>query len=158
MSAGLIAGIVVAALLAELLLFWAAGALADAPETGWGRFVAVPVSIGVVSGGLIVLCFYFLGVMESPLSPDKRLSLYFAGGLALLLSFIVPAVLFGPFLSVSLPRSALIAVMQFLLRIFLYVLIAAVVFVVLAIIQIMNRADKETAEGARPRPAVVTHA
>jgi len=150
MSAGLIVGLVVAAFLCELLVFWAAAALADVPETGWSKFVVVPGSAAVVCAGLALLLCYLLGLTESPLAPDKRTWLYLGVGLVLALTWVIPAILFMPMLSVSMSRSMLIAILQFLLRLFLYVLITAVVLVVLAILQIVKRG--ETQEGARPDP------
>ena len=60
---------------------------------------------------------------------------------ALGVAWAVPAVLYVPLLSVSVGRGMLLSVFQLLLRAFLYVLLAAVVMVVLALVQIFSGTD-----------------
>src|SRR5262249_23767322 len=119
MSPGWITGIVVAVLLGEVLVYWAAAALAEAPDTGWGKFLVTPGTSAVICAGLAVLLFYVLGLTESPLAPDKRISLYVGIAGVVALTWIIPALLFGPILSVSFGRSMFIAILQVLLRLFL---------------------------------------
>jgi hypothetical protein len=73
--------------------------------------------------------------------PENRLLVVVLGLLGLLVTWVIPGVLYAPLVPVSIPRSMFISVVQVLLRIFLYVLIAAVVMVVLAILQIARGSD-----------------
>jgi hypothetical protein len=139
----LVGGLTVVAYLVEVVLFWAAAALGDAPELGWGKTFLVSLIATVawagVGGGLI----WSLG-QGSLLAPDNRLLLVVVGLLAVLVTWIVPGVLYAPLVPVSVPRSMFISVVQVLLRIFLYVLIAAVVMVVLAVLQIVRGGDSRS--------------
>ena len=86
--------------------------------------------------------------MSSPLQQgrpapeaERRLdwrSLIFQGALALGVSWAVPAILYSPLLPVSLGRGMKISIFQALLRAFFYVFFAAVVMVVLAVVQIAS--------------------
>ena len=61
------------------------------------------------------------------LDPEQRpLALGVASGI-LAVSWLLPAILYVPLLSVSVPKGALLSLFQMLLRAFLYVLIIAIV-------------------------------
>jgi hypothetical protein len=124
----------------EVALFWAAAALGDAPLLGWKKllFVSLSATAGCAAvGGAIAWSLRSV----SFLAEENRLLAIAMILLGLLVSWVIPGVLYAPLVPVSIPRGMFIAVLQVLLRIFLYVLIAAVVMVVLAILQIWRDAD-----------------
>jgi hypothetical protein len=124
----------------EVLLFWAAAALADVP-TGWNKTVLVSLAGAVALGIVVTVTHSLLGPFTTPFDSATLPRTLLAAGLVLGLSFVLPAVLYTPLLSVSVNKGMLVSVLQVLLRIFLYVLITAVVMVVLAVLQIARRAD-----------------
>jgi hypothetical protein len=123
-------------LLAEVAVFWAAASLGDVGPLSWIKLLLVVLGVTALASGIIALVVWFSGSIDTLLAEDNRLLAGFVGAVALLVLWAVPAVLYVPLLSVSIPRSMLIAVFQWLLRGFLYLLITAVVMVVLAGIQI----------------------
>jgi hypothetical protein len=135
--------LVLLALLIEAVLFWAASALADAPDLGWGRVFGVSLAASVACaavGGAIAWSLQSVSLR----APENRLLAVAVALLALLVSWVIPGVLYAPLARVTIPRGMFISVLQVLLRVFLYVLIAAVVMVVLAVIQIFRGADVRT--------------
>jgi hypothetical protein len=132
-----IATIVVVGCAVEVVLLWAAAALADAPEIGWGKF-------GVVGSGVFLGLFaaacgmaFALGLLEKPTTGENRLpTLGAAAGLTLLVALVAPGLAYPMTLPVSLRRGLWVSVLQWLLRLFLYALITALVMVVIAVIQI----------------------
>jgi hypothetical protein len=143
-------------LLAEVAVFWAAAALGDVSPMSWVKLLVVVVVVSGLAGGVIALVVWFSGSPDTLLAEDNRLLAVFVAAAALLILWAVPAVLYVPLLSVSIPRSMLIAVFGWLLRGFLYLLITAVVMVVLACIQIYKGGEVRTQAPAPPalaRPA-----
>jgi hypothetical protein len=139
----------------EIALFWAAAALGDAPLLGWRKILLVSLAAtaatAAVGGGIA------WSVRTVPLlDPDYRLLAVVLGLLALLITWVIPGVLYAPLVPVSIPRGMFISVVQVLLRVFLYVLIAAVVMVALAAFQIWRGADSRVevpaVRGATPPP------
>jgi hypothetical protein len=144
-------GLVVVFLL-EIPLFWAASAVADAPPMGWGKLFLV---VLVVTG----LCVVLLGALDfysdataAPRDPENRPRVLIIAGLGLVGLWAVPAVLYPLLASVSIPRAMWLALLQLLLRGFLYVFLAALFMVGLAVYQILTATDTrpEKVELARP--------
>src|SRR5262245_14471103 len=128
-------GLFLAILVLEFLLLYGSTVLGnvDLNFAKWliGAFIAASVWAGVSYGGYSI----YSGLAQ-PFAPENRLMLAGATAGGLLVAWAIPALLFVPIFPVSIPRGMLISVFQLLLRIFLYVLITAVVMVVLALIQI----------------------
>jgi hypothetical protein len=133
-------GVGVAALL-EVALFWAAAALADAPERGWAKTFLVALVATAAWGAIDALVGWYAGLGPTSLAPENRPAALLVAAVALAVAWAVPAVLYVPLLSVSVGRGMLISVFQALLRAFLYVLIAAAIMVVLALVQIFSGTD-----------------
>jgi hypothetical protein len=141
----ILAGVLIAVLL-EVVLFWAAAALGNAPDLKWGKIAFVSLIASVVCGGVCGVIAWSL--RSFPLTaPENRLLLLVVALLGLLVSWVIPGVLYAPLVPVSLPRGMLISVVQVLLRLFLYVLLLAAAMVVLAIVQIVR--------GPEPRSEVL---
>jgi hypothetical protein len=140
LGSGGILTLILVALVLEVVLFWAAAALGNAPDLGLGRIFVVSLAASLacaVVGGAIAWSLQSVALLD----PDNHLLAAVIGLLALLVTWVIPGVLYAPLVPVSIPRGMLISVLQVLLRVFLYVLIAAVVMVVLAILQIWRGAD-----------------
>jgi hypothetical protein len=133
----------------EVLLFWAAAALADVP-TGWDRTFLVALAGAVVSAIVVAGTFTLLPPGAKPFESAALPRTLLAGSTVVGLGLLLPGLLYTPLLSVSINKGMLVSVLQVLLRGFLYVLITAVVMVVLAVLQIARRADA----GPHPGPAV----
>jgi hypothetical protein len=138
-----------AAVACEVLLFWAASALADVPA-GWDRTLLVSLAGAVVSGIVVAGTYAMLGPFARPFESGTLPRTLLAGSMVFGLGLLLPGLLYTPLLSVSVNKGLLVSVLQVLLRAFLYVLITGVVMVVLAVLQIARRAD------AGPSPAPVT--
>jgi hypothetical protein len=139
----LIGGIGVLALL-EVLLFWAAAALADAPEISWPKTFLVALAASALWAGAGAAITFVSGVPAVWNNPEYRPFALSVAGMCLAVSWIVPAVLYVPMLSISVPKSALISLFQMLLRAFLYALIIAFTMPFLAGLQIYNGTDVRT--------------
>jgi hypothetical protein len=143
---GMLVALILIVLLLEVILFWAAAALGNAPDLGWGKLALVSFAATVacvVVGGLIGWSLQSVSSASSVslLAPENRL---FAGVvvlLGILVTWVIPGMVYAPLVPVSVPRGMLISVVQVLLRIFLYTLIGAIVMVVLAVMQIWRGAD-----------------
>ena len=138
-------GLVVIFLL-EVVLFWAASAVADAPPMGWGKLFLVVLLVTVLSVGLTTVLGVYSGAMKikDPFDPDNRSLALITAGLGLVILWLVPAVIYPILASVSLLRGMWLALLQLMLRAFLYVIIVAIVMVVLAVIQIFTGSDSRT--------------
>ncbi|MBY0229002.1 MAG: hypothetical protein K2W96_06970 [Gemmataceae bacterium] len=148
--------VVAVGLLAEVALVWASSALADAPDQGLGKLLSV-------SAGVFLACFAAavgiaaaLNVLHDPLAEERRGAAYAAIGLAILACAVLPTLAYPSLLSVSMGKGAWMGVVQTLLRVFLYVLIIALVMVVLAVLQISRGpGEAPKAEAPAPPPALV---
>jgi hypothetical protein len=107
----------------------------------WVKLFLIVVVVSALAGSVIGLVVWFSGATQQLLSPEHRLLAVFLAAVSLVALWAVPAILYVPLLSLSIPKSMLIAVFQWLLRGFLYLLIIAVVMVVLALIQIYRGTD-----------------
>jgi hypothetical protein len=124
----------------EVALFWAAAALGDAPLLSWRKILLVSLAASAACAAVGGAIGWSLRSVAF-LAPENRLLAFVMVLLGLLVTWVIPGVLYAPLVPVSIPRGMFIAVLQVLLRLFLYVLIAAVVMVVLAVIQIWRGAD-----------------
>jgi hypothetical protein len=136
----IVLGVAVAALF-EVALLWAAASLADAPEVGWVKTVVVAAVVTAAWGALDALIGWYAELGPNSLAPENRPTALLIAAVALAVAWAVPAVLYVPLLSVSVGRGMRISVFQLLLRAFLYILLAAVVMVVLALVQIFSGTD-----------------
>ena len=133
-------GLVIVFLL-EIVLFWAASAVADAPPMGWGKLFLIVLVVTGLSVGLVGALGHYSGAMTAPLDPDNRPLVLIAAGLGLVVLWAVPAVLYPFLASVSIPRAMWLSLLQLLLRGFLYVFLAALFMVGLAVYQIFTATD-----------------
>jgi hypothetical protein len=128
-------GLFLAIFVLEFLLLYASTALGNVdlnfPKWLIGAFLAAVVWAGVSYGGYAI----YQG-LNQPFAAENRVVVIGATAAGLVLAWAIPALLFVPVFPVSIPRGMLVSVFQLLLRIFLYVLITAVVMVVLAALQI----------------------
>ena len=124
--------------LVEVALFWAAASLADAPPLGWGKTFTIALGVAAIWAAINAAIGWATGVAGQPLTPETRSTAFALGALALGVSWAVPAILYSPLLPVSLGRGMKISIFQALLRAFFYVFFAAVVMVVLAVVQIAS--------------------
>ena len=139
--------------LLEIVLFWAASAVADAPPMGWGRLLLVVLAVTALSVGLLGTLAFYTGAMTAPLDPDNRPLALITAGIGLVILWAVPAVLYPFLASVSIPRAMWLGLLQLLLRAFLYVFIAALLMVGLAVYQIFTATEarpERTELSARP--------
>ena len=139
--------------LLEIVLFWAASAVADAPPMGWGRLLLVVLAVTALSVGVLGTLAFYTGAMTAPLDPDNRPLALITAGIGLVILWAVPAVLYPFLASVSIPRAMWLGLLQLLLRAFLYVFIAALLMVGLAVYQIFTATEarpERTELSARP--------
>jgi len=119
----------------EVALFWASTALGNVEIN----------AVKLLSGALLAAIFWTGALytidrtiysQPDPLEPERRwvLALVILG--SLVVSWVVPALLFVPVLPVSVRRGMVISVFQLLLRLFLYTLVGAIIMVILALLQI----------------------
>ena len=149
----MLAVVLAVGLLAEVALLWIAAALADAPEQRWPKLFVV--GMGVFLGCFLAAAAiaFFLGVLHAPLAEDKRSATLGAAALAILASAVLPALAYPSLLSVSMGRGLWVGVLQTLLRVFLYVMLTAIVMVVLAVLQISRGGSEKKPQAALPVPA-----
>ena len=133
-------GLVVLFLL-EVVVFWAASAVADAPPMGWGKLFLVVFLVTILSVALTAGIGIYSGAMKAPFEPDNRPLALITAGLVLVVLWAIPAVIYPILASVSILRGMWLSLLQLLLRGFLYVFIVALVMVVLAVIQIIKGTD-----------------
>jgi hypothetical protein len=134
----------------EIALFYASTALGNV-EVNFGKLIVGAFIPAVVWAAVFIAGMVAFKGMESPFGPENRVIVLGAALAGLLVSWAVPALAFVPVLPVSIPRGMLVSVFQLLLRVFLYVLIAAVVMVVLAVLQILRTApEKRSPQAAAP--------
>jgi hypothetical protein len=131
-------------LLCEVALFWAAAALGDAPELGFGKTLFVALLVAAGWCGINVAIGWSSGIPAAPLAAENRMTTIAFSLVALGVSWLVSTVLYVPLIPVSIGRSMLISVFQVLLRAFLYVLLIAVIMLILAVVQIWSGTDVRT--------------
>jgi hypothetical protein len=148
--------VLVAFFVFEAGLLWASTALGNV-EVNWGKICLITLVVTAVWATASAAAGYGMNGVRPVLAPDNRLWGGIALAIAVLISWAVPALLYAPLLPVSVPRGMLISVFQVLLRVFLYTLVAAVVMVVLAVLQIRYGPQKTEGPGAAP-PARVARA
>jgi hypothetical protein len=139
------------ALAMEMVLFWASVALADGPEVKLPKIALMALLVVAACGPLIFLCFRLFGAQDQPLQVVPIWKSWAAGGLSLLVLLAVPLLLNIPLVPVSIRKGLWVAILQWLLRIFLTSLIVAFVLVVLAVLQIL-RSNKTASLPSAPPP------
>lgn len=151
LSAAEIVGGVAVLFLAEVALLWAATALVEVPPLSWTKLAAVVLVVIGLSLAVTVGIAWATGLGSPPLSPENRMHAALVSVAGLFVSLLVSAALYPLLLSISVGRSAALAVFQVLLRALLYALVIAAVMVVLALIQIWTGTDvrSETAPVVR---------
>lgn len=143
----LFAGLFLLIFVLEIVLFYASTALGNV-EIGFGKLVVGAFIAAVAWGAVFIAGLIAFRGMESPFGPENRVVVLGSALAGLLVSWAVPALVFVPVLPVTIPRGMLVSVFQLLLRIFLYVMIAAIVMVVLAVLQIMRASPEKRAPQA----------
>jgi hypothetical protein len=148
-------GLLLLVFLLEIALFWASTALGNV-EVGSSKLLvgALLATLGWV--GAVAGVWLLVGRPDSLAVPENRSPLLIYSALGLLVSWAVPAALFVPVLPVSVPRGMLVSVFQVLLRLFLYVLIGAVIMVVLAVLQIRYGPERPSGTSSLPAAGVVS--
>lgn len=131
-----IAVIVVVGCLLEVVLLWASTGIAEAPDSSWGKLIAISLPIFLVGFAATCGIAHAFGVLERPLSGESRWPLVQAIGLALLALLVFPAVIYPPTLAVSARRGMWVSALQWVLRLFMYIFVGALVMVFLALLQI----------------------
>lgn len=131
-----LAGILLGIAVCEWIVYWATLAVTDAPEqslvkTTFGAFGVSAVTVPL----LYVFYLYLVTPEESSLgSPALRWVLFFV--LSFTVAFVLPVLVYLPLLPSGVNKSTQVSIVRVLLSIFLYSLLAGVVFVVLAVLQI----------------------
>jgi hypothetical protein len=147
-------GVLALALLFEVVLFWAAASLADAPEAGILKCGLVGLLVVAICGPVTAIIFFLFGMLETAYDTNRWVATILAYGLSIVAAWALPSVLLVPIVPVSLKKGMFISVLQLLLRIFLWVLVVAVAMVALAVVQIV-RGPTETSEAPGPRVVLV---
>ena len=137
-------------LLAEVGLLWIAAALADAPEQAWAKLVAIGCGVFLAFFAAAVGIAAALGVLHAPFAESHRSTALAAAALAILASALLPALAYPSLLSVSMGRGLWVGVVQALLRVFLYVLLTAIVMVGLAVFQISRGGGEKKPQALAP--------
>jgi hypothetical protein len=122
----------------EVGLVWAASGISDSPPLSVPKLIGVGLGLGVVCLGFVVFISWWLGLFSNT-ATNWSLQLTLAMGLTLVLWWLLPTLVYPPVLPVTLRRGALISGVQILLRLFAWALLAGVIFVVLAILQIVRK-------------------
>ena len=136
-------GLVVIFLL-EIVLFWSASALVDAPPMGWGKLLLVVLIVTFLSVGMTGALAHYSGAMKDPFDPDNRPLALITASLVLVVLWAIPAVSYAILASVSIFRGMWLSLLQLLLRAFLYVFLAAIFMVGLAVYQIINGTESRS--------------
>lgn len=138
----------------EFFVFYASTALGNV-EVNFGKWVAGAIVAALPWAGVFLGGWVILNALGSPLEAEHRLTSIAIASAGLVLGWMVPALLFVPVLPVSVPRGMLVSIFQLLLRLFLYVLITAIVMVVLALLQIWYGGTPEKRSGQSPTASIV---
>jgi hypothetical protein len=145
----------VVAVLVGAVLFRAGCALADVAEPAFGKsllVVGLALLVCLPLGGAII---YLSGLYEADPSavfgPVRKV----AALVALLVAWVVSALLYALFLAASYRKGLMIAGVEMLLSGLLSALVAAVVLVVLAVVQIVRRPEVKALLPPAPAARVV---
>jgi len=138
----------------SVFIFKASLALADVTEPGWIKSTVVVLASVAASGLLSYLVYLQFGLADrTEVALDNRMVLWLL--VALLLSLLVPVLLYVPALSVKWLKSMQIAGVEVLLRGLVAALVAGVVLVVLAAAQVVARRQSQPRTSALSPPPVV---
>lgn len=121
------------------LLFQAGCALADVPVRGFFRSLPIAAAAAVLGGGLIGAFIWFAGRYESDPNTSFGGVRIAALAAALLLTWLLSSGIYAVFLAASLRKGLVIAGVELLLMGLLAALVAAVLLVILALVQIATR-------------------
>jgi hypothetical protein len=136
-----------------VLLFKASLALADVTEPGLVKSVLVVLAGLAASGLLSYLVYRLMGLANRPeVALDNATVLWLLA--AVLLSWLVPALLYVPTLPVRWQKGVQVAGVEVLLRGLLAALVTGVVLVLLAAVQVVGRRPSQPQKSALPPPAV----
>jgi hypothetical protein len=125
------------ALLLEVPVFYASTALAGSEPSVLKTFVVPMVSAAIWGVGAVAAVYYLTPAWLT--APEHRYSLVGLISLIVLASLIVQAVLFKLLIPTSIFGGVLTSVFQLLLRLLLYVLLMALGFVFLSIVQVLRQ-------------------
>ena len=153
-SVELAIGLVVVFVL-EIVVFWAASAVADAPPMNWGKLLLVVLLVTGLSVGLLGTLDFTFGATKAPLDPENRPFVLMIAALALVGLWAVPAIVYPVLARVSILRGMWLALLQLMLRAFLYVFLIALFMVGLAVYQIFT-ATEPRAGRVDPSPQVAS--
>jgi hypothetical protein len=145
------AGILIGGLVVDVGLLWVATALLDVEVSWWRLAIATLCAYIAMIGATFASQVALVATLASMGGASVSASMfwvvlvgYFVGHL--LLVVVINGLLYSPLLSISLAKGFWASILQVLLRLLLYSLIAGVVFVVLAGIQINRTAPRQSAE------------
>ena len=122
----------------EIALLWAASGLMETPEMGLLKLLAVSFGVFLACFAVTMGVAYGFGVLQSPLAVDNRGKAIGALAVSLFISLIALGFIYPSLLNTTLRKGIWVSVLQWLLRVFLYILVVAVVMVVLAVWQILR--------------------
>jgi hypothetical protein len=151
-------GILLGLLVVDVGLLWVATALLDV-EVSWARLGIATLCAYVVLVGASFGAWFALKatLAATPAGMFWVVVSGYAVGYLLVL-MVLPGLVYPPLLSVTLSKGIWASVLQVLLRMLLYGLIAGVVFVVLASIQIYRGTPRQSTSASQPAPALVGRA
>jgi hypothetical protein len=138
---------VTAAVAVRFVLFRASCALADAGEPGVGRSLALVIGVLALSAGLALLPGY---LYPAPADEPGGAGRLVAAAAAVTAGAALAAVVYSWFLPTSLRRGAVVAASELLLGALLTCLVAGVVLVVLAGVQLGRRPEAPRRPTATP--------
>lgn len=130
--------LIVVGCILEIALLWAASGLMETPEMSLLKLAAVSFGIFLACFVVAVGVAYGFGVLQTPLALDNRGRAVGALVVSLVVSLVAPGFVYPSLLATNLRKGIWVSVLQWLLRVFLYILVVAVVMVVLAVWQILR--------------------
>jgi hypothetical protein len=155
---GELAGILIGLLVVDVGLLWVATALLDV-EVSWARLAIATLCAYIV---LVGATFGAKFALDATLAATQAgLFWVVVTGYALaylILLVVINGLIYAPLLSITFAKGFWASVLQVLLRMLLYGLIAGVVFVVLASIQIYRGTPRQSTSAQQPAPVLVGRA
>jgi hypothetical protein len=124
----------------EAGLLWFAAPLGNAPDLSFVKLLGVAYLSAALSLFCVGLLAWVIGLFSSAALESWQPAILTGAG-ALFVCWVVPAALYIPMLPVSVGRGAVISLAQSFLRVFLYVLLGALVFVGLSLWQIIRQGE-----------------